>query len=139
MYCFEENSFNEKSNKLWNKFKRNKHGIKITYIYLLVLQKEKTNGDFDKCFKSSAREISYRSGLCISQVKDHLNSLILVRLVERKTIRGKKKEEVLDYESESYYRAVPLNYENLTRAIDLFDNIEIAKHIKLHERKGRYK
>lgn len=139
MYFFEENLFNKESNKLWNKFKRNKHGIKITYIYLTVLQYEKT-GDFDKWFKSSAREISYRSNLCISQVKAHLKSLILIKLAERKIKRTKKKEEgYIDYDSESFYRVKPLNDENFIKAIDSFDYIGIAKEVKQYDKKERSK
>ena len=139
MYYFEENLFNKESIRFWNKFKRNKHGIKITYIYLTVLQYEKTEGDFEKKFKTSAREISYRSGLCVSQVKDHLKSLLLVKLIERKTIRKKKKEDNNDYESESYYRVRPLNDENLIKAIDSFDFIDIAEYVKQYDKKVRSK
>ena len=134
-----KNIFIKGSNKLWDKFKRNKHGVKITYIYLTVLQYEETDGDFNKWFKSSAREISYRSGMCISQVKDHLNSLILIKLVERKTKRTKKKEDIIDYESESFYRVKLLDDENFINALESFDYINIEKEVKQYGQKVRSK
>ena len=139
MYCFDEYLFNKESRKLWKKFERKKHGLRLTYIFLSVISKDKTNCSYGKWFRTSAREVSYRSGLCISQIKIHINSLILIKLVERKIKRTKKQEDGIDYNSESFYMVKPLNDENFIKAIDSFDYIDIAKYVKQNDKKVRSK
>ena len=116
---FDENIFSEKSRILWKNFKRNQHSLKLTYLYLRVIHKEKTDNDFEKEFKTCIREISYRSGISNSQIKKHIKALIVLKLVERRIERTITKEENnYDYESEAFYKIKPLNDDNLKIAMD---------------------
>jgi len=138
---FDENILSEKSRILWRNFKRNQHSLKLTYLYLRVIHKEKADNDFNKEFKTCIREISYRSGISDSQVKKHLRALIVLKLVERRIERTVAKEDNnYDYESEAYYKIKPLNDENLKIAInnEVGANIEYQRMEYKKERRLNY-
>ena len=140
MYCFEEYLFNEESRKLWKKFGRKKHGIKLVLMYLLILSKDKTGSYYGKWFRTSAREISYRSDLDIKRVKEYINSLKYIGLVERRINRKVIKEEDTEkYETESYYKLKQRTFEELDEKINKYDFIDIAKHVKQTDKKERIK
>ena len=140
MYCFEEYLFNEESRKLWKKFGRKKHGIKLVLMYLLILSKDKTGSYYGKWFRTSAREVSYRSGLDIKRVKEYINSLKYIGLVERRINRKViKEEETEKYETESYYRLKQRTFEELNEKINKYDFVDIAKYVKQTDKKERIK
>jgi len=137
LYCFDEYIFNKESNKLWNKFGRKKHGLKLVYIYLSVVFKDKTDNCYGKWFRTSTREINYRSGLNLKGVKEHINTLITIGLVERRLKRKKINNEKEEYKTESYYKLRSLTQENLSDAIYKFDYIDMSKYVKQIEKKVR--
>jgi len=140
LYCFEEYLFNEESRKLWKKFGRKKHGIKLVLMYLLILSKDKTGSYYGKWFRTSAREVSYRSGLDIKRVKEYINSLKYIGLVERRINRKViKEEETEKYETESYYRLKQRTFEELNEKINKYDFVDIAKYVKQTDKKERIK
>lgn len=140
MYCFDEILFNEESRKLWKKFGRKKHGLRSTYIYLSVVSKDKTGSYFDKWFRTSTREISYRSDFNQKGVKEHINTLRIIGLVERRIKRKIVKDENMEkYETESYYRLRQRTFEYLDEAINKYDFIDIAKYVKQTGKKERIK
>jgi len=127
---FDENIFSEKSRIFWKSFKRNQHSLKLTYLYLRVIHIEKVNGDFNSEFKTSIRELEYRSGICRSQLKKHIKALVVLELLERRIERNVITEDNLnEYESESYYKIKPLNDQNLKRAsgLEVYANMEYYK------------
>ena len=117
---FDENIFNEKSITFWKSFKRNQHGLKLTYLYLREIHKEKVNGDFNREFLTSIRELHYRSGISGSQLKKHIRALIIIQLLERRLEKNiTTKDDKKEYKSESYYKIKLLNDENLKKALEL--------------------
>lgn len=109
-------------------------------MYLSVLSKDKRDSHYGKWFRTSSREVSYRSGLDIKRVKEYINSLRYIGLVDRRIKRKKVKEGDLEnYKTESYYRVRPLNVENFNEAMDKFDYIDIAKYVKQTDKKERIK
>ncbi len=140
MYCFDEYLFNEESRKLWRRFGRKKHGIKLVLFHLLILSKDKTGKYYDEWFRTSTREISYRSGFNRKGVKEYVNTLRIIRLVERKIKRKIVKDENMEkYETEAYYKLRQLTFEDLDEAINKYDLVDIAKYVKQTDKKERIK
>lgn len=139
MYCFDENLFNEESRKLWKRFGRKKHGIKLVLMYLFILSKDKTGTYYDKWFQTNTREISYRSGFNQKGVKEYVNTLRLIGLVERRIKRKMVKEENVEkYETESWYILRQRTFKDLDEAINKYDLIDMEKHVKQTEKKRRF-
>lgn len=140
MYCFDEILFNEESRRLWKKFGRKKHGLKLVLIYSSIISKEKTGSYYNKWFRTSTREISYRSGFNQKGVKEYVNTLSIIGLVERRIKRKIVKDENMEkYETESYYRLRQRTFEDLDEAINKYDFIDIAKYVKQTGKKERIK
>ena len=109
-------------------------------MHLLILSKDKTGSYYGKWFRTSAREISYRSGFNQKGIKEYVNALRIIGLVERRINRKITKEEGTEkYETESYYRLRQRTFEELDEAINKFDFVDMAKHIKQTEKKERIK
>ena len=109
-------------------------------MYLSVLSKDKRDSHYGKWFRTTAREVSYRSGLDIKRVKEYINSLRYIGLVNRRIKRKKVKEGNTEkYKTESFYRVRPLTLENFNEAMDKFDYIDIAKYVKQTDKKERNK
>ena len=109
-------------------------------MYLLILSKDKTGNYYGKWFRTSAREISYRSGLDIKRVKEYINSLKYIGLVERRINRKViKEEETEKYETASYYRLKQRTFEELNEKINKYDFVDIAKYVKQTDKKERIK
>ena len=139
MYCFDEYLFNEESRKLWKRFGRKKHGIKLVLMYLFILSKDKTGTYYDKWFQTNTREISYRSGFNQKGVKEYVNTLRLIGLVERRIKRKMVKEENVEkYETESWYILRQRTFKDLDEAINKYDLIDMEKHVKQTEKKRRF-
>ncbi len=114
--------------------------MKITYIHLSILSKDKTDRYYDKWFRTSTREISYRSGFNRKGVKEYVNTLRIIELVERKIKRKIVKDENMEkYETESWYRLRQLTFEDLDEAINKYDLVDIAKYVKQTDKKERIK
>jgi hypothetical protein len=96
-------------NLIWIYFKRNAKGLRDTYHFLRIIHQEKNGDDFEKPFKCSINEISYRSLLCKSQTKKYVSVLIELGLVEREHIKKKSKDK--DFKSEAFYKVKKINEE----------------------------
>ena len=119
---------------MWHYFKRNKRGLRDTYQYLRVIQQEKNGDDFENFFQCSVNEISYRSQLCQSQVKNHIKALIVLGLVERKKIL-KVNSENKTFESSALYRIKKLTDDLIAKAKDKRDFAVIAYHYRKYKKK----
>lgn len=116
---------------MWHYFKRNSRGLRDTYHYIRVIQKEKNGSDFNNFFQSSINEISYRSLLCQSQVKKYVKALIELGLVERKVIRKANPDNnSKPFESTALYKVKYLTDEVIAKANEKKDLAEISLYVR---------